>query len=593
MTTLLGPNNHGKSNLLAAVEFFLSPGMKIVPNDFCSARQHGDTELYVEVTFAALTEQERTTFRKYMGPDGNVRIRKSAALTDLGNVEIGYRGYVVQPRLWWLQETAAERLRTREAVTELVPEVPALQTILDTGGRITKERILEFQAAYISDHRNGLEFEEALEESPLLGVKNIAGGVLPDFYLIPAVRDLGDEMKTTGSATFSRLLQRAVSEMTARDPRFAALEQGLAELVDGLNARPDDRTTEPSSELDRLERAIKAELSQWKVGVSIRVTAPEVRRVFELGTDLVIDDGFPTVAERKGHGLQRAVMFSLIRAWASTLRNVPREGAARARAASESLVFAYEEPELFLHPQAQRTLAESLNAIAETPEHQVLLCTHSAHFIDLENYRSIAIVHRPDVQVGTQVKQCTSDLFAGEGARERKRRFHMASWINPDRGELFFARKVVLVEGETEKTILPYLADRLGHHDRQISVIDCGSKHNLPLYLEVLNAFGIEYIVVHDEDPVPDPLPADWNEAKAEAKRRTYALNDEIRDLVRQDLGSREMIQPDLEHLLGVPLRQGERKGKALAALDHFSEMITEEVPGPVADLVRRIFATP
>jgi CRISPR-associated exonuclease Cas4 len=100
--------------------------------------------------------------------------------------------------------------------------------------------------------------------------------------------------------------------------------------------------------LIRLERTIQTELAAWGVDVSIRVIPPEVRKVLELGTELWIDDGHKTPAERKGHGLQRAVIFSLIKAWSSVLRTPPPEGAARARAASESLVFAYEEPELFL-----------------------------------------------------------------------------------------------------------------------------------------------------------------------------------------------------------------------------------------------------
>src|SRR5713226_712772 len=63
MTTFLGPNNHGKSNVLAAVEFLLSPGMKIVGDDFCSARPEGDDRLFVEATFVDLTAQEKTTFK--------------------------------------------------------------------------------------------------------------------------------------------------------------------------------------------------------------------------------------------------------------------------------------------------------------------------------------------------------------------------------------------------------------------------------------------------------------------------------------------------------------------------------------------------
>src|SRR5439155_22028386 len=162
--------------------------------------------------------------------------------------------------------------------------------------------------------------------------------------------------------------------------------------------------------------------------------------------------------------------------------------AASGRRASTSVIFAIEEPELFLHPHAKRQLAKALQEIASYPEQQVIVCSHSAHFVNLDRYRSIAIVSKPTAKEGTQVRQCTTDLFHGDDAQEKKNRFHMAAWVNADRGELFFARKVILVEGETEQTVLPFLADRLCCFDPNISIIDCGSKHNLPLYISILNA---------------------------------------------------------------------------------------------------------
>ncbi len=62
MAVLLGPNNHGKSNVLGALEFALSTSAKPEARDFCCLRDEGDCELWVELVFRELTEQERTTF---------------------------------------------------------------------------------------------------------------------------------------------------------------------------------------------------------------------------------------------------------------------------------------------------------------------------------------------------------------------------------------------------------------------------------------------------------------------------------------------------------------------------------------------------
>ncbi|MFX4336060.1 AAA family ATPase, partial [Acinetobacter baumannii] len=66
LVTLLGPNNHGKSNLLAALEFCLSTSAKPVEQDFFVNRSEGDNEFWVEITFNELTEQEKNTFKKYV-----------------------------------------------------------------------------------------------------------------------------------------------------------------------------------------------------------------------------------------------------------------------------------------------------------------------------------------------------------------------------------------------------------------------------------------------------------------------------------------------------------------------------------------------
>ncbi len=588
MVVLLGPNNHGKSNVLGAIEFALSTSAKVDKDDFFVFRAENDQELWVELTFTNLSEQETRTFTKYIRHDGSIRIRKSAQITATGDIELGYRGYVEESDLWWLRASAYEQLDTLDKVRAEAESVPELASLLEGGGRITRQRLQDWQSAYIQQHRADLTFTEGLEDSPLLGPRNVAGGILPDFYLVPAVRDLSEETKVKTTTTFGRLLQRAIQEMAQHDTRFADLRNSMQQLIEELNARPEDPTQQ--SRIARLEQDIGVELQAWGVNVSIEVTPPEMEKVFELGTQLHLDDGLKTPAERKGHGLQRAVLFALLRAWARTVRAPAIEGPTSARRASESIIFAIEEPELFLHPHAQRQLAQALRDIASSPDHQVFICSHSTHFVNLAHHHSIAIVIKNNATDGTCLRQCTQDLFGGEDAYDKRNRFHMAYWVNPDRGEMFFARKVVLVEGETEKAVLPFLATRLGCFDPSISIIDCGSKHNLPLYIKVLNAFGLNYIVIHDEDPLPDPIPEDWSDEKRREKRRTYELNDMLTVLVESGLGIVQMLRPDFEQVSGVSTTQGEKKGKALAALDYFSSLADNEIPEGIRSVVIAAF---
>lgn len=586
---LLGPNNHGKSNLMSAIEFLLSGGFKPIADDFFEFCDEGDTELWVDAIFDELTEQERHTFSKYVRRDGTVKIRKFARADSSGGTEVGYRGYLEDPKSWWLKSSAFERLGSREKVEAEAKDVPALATLLGVEGRITKQRVEDFRAEYIAQHNADIEYEEMLEENPLLGRANVASGVLPDFYLVPAVRDLGDETKVTSKTLFGRLIQRAVQAMTETDERFIELQDRFAQLVEELNQRG-EIIEGAKFDLAQLEADLTKELKAWGVSVSIQLESPGMEKLFELGTQLHVDDGHKTVAERKGHGLQRAVIFALLRTWAKALRAKPGESETSARKASESAIFAIEEPELFLHPHAQRQLARDLRDIAATPGNQVFICSHSTHFVNLDQYKSIVIIRKDNVRKGTTAKQCTRELFEGEDAENKKHRFHMASWVNPDRGELFFARKVVLVEGETEHAIFPFLASKLGCFDPSVTIVDCGSKRNLLLYIRILNAYGIGYVVVHDQDPLPDPIPDDWDEAKTREKRRNFELNEKIAAEVCNDVATIHILSPDFEGASGVSKCQGEKMGKAIAALEHFSPLPVGDIPVSLQNLVRSLY---
>jgi len=583
MMVLLGQNNHGKSNAISAIEFALTSAAKPDAEDLFAFAGDEDRQIWVELEFAGLTEQERTTWRKYVRADGSFRFRKTATFGNDGGVSISYNGYCEEAEEEWLRTANVGEYAKRDAIAGT-----PLSGLVPESGRLTKAHVEEAQRRYIEENRSAITFREELETGPLLGQKTVAAGVLPNFFVVPAIRDLSEEAKVKSTALFGKLLAYAIEKMTLADPRFGVIEQQLSDLIGTLNASSD--TDERPQQLVDLEQSIQQELAGWGVQVSVEVAAPDISKVFELGTDIHLDDGLKTLASRKGHGLQRAVIFGLMKAWARLIQPGTGEaGDPSARKASESVVFAIEEPELFLHPHAQRALAATLRVLAGTENTQVFICSHSTHFVDLDEYRGIALVRKPTAAGGTQFVQCGEDLFPGEADGDRKHRFHMASWVNPDRGEMLFAQRVAFVEGETEKVLFPFLARKLGCHSDDVSVIDCGSKNNLPLYIQIAEAFELDFVVVHDEDPIPDPVPENWSVDKVCGKRRTFALNQGIRDLVGS-AGRIAVMCPDFERANGVSRSRGTKVGKALAALDHFSDPDPGEIREGLEAAVRLIY---
>lgn len=154
----------------------------------------------------------------------------------------------------------------------------------------------------------------------------------------------------------------------------------------------------------------------------------------------------------------------------------------------------FEEPEFYLHPQKQKELFYNICILTKLGT-QIYVSTHSNNFINLHMYKSICIV-RKNKNFGTKVFQFKGHLFSGDEIKN----FNMNYWINPDRSELFFAKKVILVEGQTDKIVLGYLSKKLDIYKYDYSILECGSKSLIPQFIKLLNIFKIPYVAVYDKD---------------------------------------------------------------------------------------------
>lgn len=233
----------------------------------------------------------------------------------------------------------------------------------------------------------------------------------------------------------------------------------------------------------------------------------------------------------------------------------------------------FEEPELYLHPQAQRELFDTFAQLSETGS-QVILCTHSNNLIDIDKYKSIYIVKKESEHIGTKVIQCEEDLFGND----EKDNWNLSYWINPDRSELFFADKVILVEGATEKAVISALAKQLDVFKYSYTMIDCGSKGNIPLYLKLLNKFQIKYVAVFDKD----------NQAskKQDAIDTANKLSDKILSQINNNFGVEVIFDNDIEEELGYT---SGTSGKPFVALQYIKSD-TFQITNSFANKIRKIY---
>ncbi|MDD4382961.1 MAG: AAA family ATPase [Candidatus Shapirobacteria bacterium] len=569
LMVFIGQNNHGKSNILSGLLFFFG----LISCGDLDFNQGGD-ELYVEITFSDLDSHDKTQFTKYLTSANEFTVRKQIKK----NESYEYHGYTQSPSEEWLKEANVSNYLSRDAIA-----ATPLNQLVPTAGRLTKDIVYQAQQKYINDNKDLLVFSYELESSNFLGLKNVAQGIFGDVFYVPAVKNAIDEFSVKGKSVFNQLLTNVINDMSETNESYIEVKNQVRALTQRLNKTVADGSvnTNRPEQICKLEQLLESELASWHTTIDIQITPPDVDEVMRVGTNVWVDDGISTDVNHKGNGLQRSLIFALIKSWAKVSQE-QKENEELAqeedgqRKASKSTYFIFEEPELYLHPQAQRELYSSLKNLSETNS-QVFISTHSSSFIDLEMYKSVCIVYKDNITEGTKHLQCTSDIF---DSVIDKQKFNLTYWINPDRGELFFAKKVVLVEGQTDKTVFSYLARKLGCFRYDYTIIDCGSKDNIPLYIHLLNNFKLPYIAVYDKDH------QSYKDANgiASADISTQCITSKV----DQFYGSSIVLENDIEEEIGITDKNN--KNKPHIAIEHIS-IDTFQISTQFESKIRSIFA--
>lgn len=277
--------------------------------------------------------------------------------------------------------------------------------------------------------------------------------------------------------------------------------------------------------------------------------------------------GITSPAGEVGAGLQSAIVVALFR----TYEELKREGA----------VFALEEPEVFLHPHRARYFAGVLRGLSEKGN-QIFVTTHSPIFVQLDQPEAIALVRRTEAQ-GTTVKQAATTALV----EDERKALRLLTEFDTQRNELFFARSVLLVEGATEKLLLPLVFQNLGHDLNRlgISVVDVGGKTKIPLFAKVCRAMGIPFVVLADHDV--REIDASWSEKRKEREeernRKHERWNQDIEAACQE--GALLWARPDLESELGLPHEEAEKIDRAF---EWARSATDEQIPRALRDAVTK-----
>ena len=180
---------------------------------------------------------------------------------------------------------------------------------------------------------------------------------------------------------------------------------------------------------------------------------------------------------------------------------------AYAKAFYGGLILAIDEPEAHLHPLAQEWLAQKIHEMSQDGL-QIVLTTHSPHFINMLDIEGLVLV-RKDTGGSTQIcqldKQKLAEYCRSKGAGKATPGNILNFYADHVTQEIlngFFAKKIVLVEGATEKLAIPVYLRKIGFDVTRegVAIIPVMGKGNLAKWWRLFTAYGIPTYVTFDGD---------------------------------------------------------------------------------------------
>lgn len=156
----------------------------------------------------------------------------------------------------------------------------------------------------------------------------------------------------------------------------------------------------------KLENIMSAQYGT--TGVSFHFDVPSIDYFFNAGEILLDENGIKTPASEKGTGMQRALALSLIQVYAQENHGDDEK----------PIIFLIDEPETFLHPQAQDKLLLALNKLSE--QSQIFITTHSPYLLKHFNNEKDKLIilsrknNTPQIKLGVNLNLFPNSPTWGE-----------------------------------------------------------------------------------------------------------------------------------------------------------------------------------
>jgi putative ATP-dependent endonuclease of OLD family len=178
-----------------------------------------------------------------------------------------------------------------------------------------------------------------------------------------------------------------------------------------------------------------------------------------------------------------------------------------------------EEPEVHLHPQMQEVFISKLTEIValfnkKLPKGskwpvQFVITTHSSHIANRASFDSLRYFLCDPAKGATARQTRVKNLREGLGGTKKEDRDFLHKYMTLARSDLLFADKAILIEGATERLLLPIMirmlpkvkGDAIPLSSQYVSVVEVGGAY-AHIFFGLLAFLELRTLIVTDLDAV-------------------------------------------------------------------------------------------
>lgn len=210
-----------------------------------------------------------------------------------------------------------------------------------------------------------------------------------------------------------------------------------------------------------------------------------------------------------------------------------------------------EEPEAHTHPQMQYVFIKNIKALLDESRNkadgtrihlQSVISTHSSHIVAESDFEDIKYLFRVGPNsVESKSLKSLEQLYAGNPEDKAHYRF-LKQYLTLNRAEVFFADKIIMIEGDTERILLPVMMkklDQAGTADgerpllsQNVSIIEVGAHSKT--FEHFIEFLGVKTLIITDIDSgyiqksESDSTKQEQHKCKPDDAKAQFTTNDSL-----------------------------------------------------------------